>query len=181
MQPSIIPKQEQAQLVPHVRPRFRVVSPLTKEDIEQRFQEALEKEDVSIIGRVNPGFISLFIPHEDQHYWSPQLNITLEHSPEEGGRIIRGLYGPRPAVWTMFVFFYFFLGLATVFVTIIGLSNITLGQNPWQLWLALGLVVLLSSIYAVSRFGERLGRDQMVRLHNFTENVLGIQFEDTHD
>jgi hypothetical protein len=181
MQPSIIPKQEQTQLVPHVRPRFRVVSPLTKEDIEQRFSEALEADGVKIIGRVNPGFISLFIPHEEQHYWSPQLNITLENSPEEGGRIIRGLYGPRPAVWTMFVFFYFLIGLATVFVTIIGLSNLTLGHYPWQLWLALGLVLLLSSIYGVSRFGERLGRDQMVRLHIFAEQALGIQFEDTHD
>ena len=99
-----------------VRPRFKIETPLKVETLTQRIALALDKEDAPCKGRINStGFGSIMLPVDQQHYWSPRLTISMEET--EDGTIIRGLYGPRPAVWTMFVFFYSFIGFGDMALT----------------------------------------------------------------
>lgn len=166
-------------VLPHVRPRFRVLlRDITPEEICDKIEAALEQPDSTIAGKVNPWFISLRVPAAERHYWSPQLNITIEET--EDGNLLRGVYGPRPAVWTMFVFFYFIIALLVVFISIIGLSNLSLGNGGTILWWVPVLLAIFSSLYLTSRFGERLGRHQLHVLHDFTERALDIKFSDHH-
>jgi len=156
-----------------VRPRFECETSLSAAEITRRIQTALEQPDAPCQGRVSPGFVSLWLPAEEQHYWSPQLQMTIEES-ERGSRI-RGLYGPRPAVWTMFVFIYALIGFSTVVVAVIGWSRRSLGLSAHILWWVPVLVLLFGSIYATSHFGQRLGHDQMSTLHDFLAESTGLR------
>ncbi len=158
--------------LPHVRPRFKIITPRSEADITASFKAQLAKSTSGCTASINPGFISVFIPKAAQHYWSPQLSMTIESSEE--GQVIRGLYGPRPTIWTMFVFFYFLIGLLLVFISIIGFSNRSLGLPAGILWGVPVLLLLFLSLYAVSRFGERLGRDQLQLLQDFAGEALEI-------
>lgn len=56
-------------------------------------------------------------------------------------------------------------------------SNLNLDKPAGVLWLSPVFAVLFLTIYLVSNFGKKLGRDQLIILHNFFENSLGIKVE----
>lgn len=126
-------------------------------------------------GMATEGFASLQIPDKDRHYWSPQLSLMMEELENKEGTLIRGLYGPAPAVWTMFVFFYALIGFALVVVLIIGFSRKSLGMEAPILWWVPVLLLVFLSLYLVSYFGQKLGHDQMETLHTFLEECLGLE------
>jgi hypothetical protein len=149
-----------------VRPRFKIETHYSVEELKRKLQEGLQQEHATCIGLVNPGYVTLYIPRKDQHYWSPQLNLTFEET--EKGCVLRGLYSPRPAVWTMFVFFYAIIALAVLFIGVLGLSYRMLDKSAAILWLVPVLIVIFLSLYLVAFFGQKLGEKQMIILHDFT-------------
>jgi len=108
MNPQQSTEQENIDESFRVRPRFRVESSYTVKEIEQRLKSALEDKQASCQGRIIEGHATLYLPPEEQHYWSPQVSISFEE--HNSGSLIRGLYGPRPQIWTMFVLFYSIIG-----------------------------------------------------------------------
>lgn len=158
-----------------IRPRIRVQSPLTSEEIIMGLKTALNAPDSSCEGSAVPGFASIYPCKKEQHFWSPQLTLTLESV--EQGTLVRGLYGPQPTVWTMFVFVYFFLGFCAVMALLIGLSYWSLGKFSFWLWLSPLFGLLFLSMYAVAYSGQKLGQKQMTRLHRLVESVLGQEIE----
>jgi hypothetical protein len=154
-----------------IRPRFQRQHPATAEQVIHRLSEALKNSDGSIKGSVMDHHIVLRMPVEQQHYWSPQLSLTIEDNME-GGALIRGLYGPRPSVWLMFVFLYSSLGAISLFIGITGFSQLSLGMSAPALWalpVAAGIALIL---YLFAKAGERLGKDEMHRLRNFMDAAL---------
>jgi len=156
-----------------VRPRFKIETDLQPEDISNKIQEGLKKHEVTCIGTTNPRFISLRIPLTEHHYWSPQLSITLEDTPE--GSIVRGVFGPRPAVWTMFIFFYTVIGLAILVVGVLGLSKLSLDKSGDIIWLVPALLAVFFSLFGVASRGKKLGHNQMLALQNFFEKSTGLK------
>lgn len=160
-----------------VRPRFRVETPLSKEAVEARIAEALNAVDAPCRGKVHKGYAALQLPLEEQHYWSPRLVLTLE-APDGAGQegcTIRGLYGPRHEVWTMFVFFYALIGFAILMVAMIGGTRASLGRPSAILWALPVLVVVFASLWLVSYSGQKLGAKQMHILHAFLERSMGME------
>lgn len=156
-----------------VRPRFRVHCKLSPDEVVGRINAKLREKDSPCIGKVISGYATILIPEEDQHYWSPQLSLTIEETPN--GSDLRGLYGPRPAVWTMFMFFYSCIGFAAFMITMIGLSFLTLGKSIAILWWVPVLTLLFLSLYLVAGIGKRLGQDQIKIIHAFIENCTGLK------
>lgn len=154
-----------------IRPRFQVESELSVSDLTNKIRRGLEDE-TSIKARIIEGFITLYFPSEEQHFWSPQLSLNMYES--ENGTLLRGIYGPRPAVWTMFVFFYSIIGFAILIIAIFGFSNLSLGNNAHILWLIPVLIVLFLSLFLTSYFGQRLSHNEMIRLHHFVEKSTGM-------
>ena len=155
-----------------VRPRFKVETSYTVEELVAKIKMGLEKKNAPCQGKVQAGYVNLQLPQKEQHYWSPQLTVTCEET--ENGSMLRGLYGPRPAVWTMFIFFYSVIGFATMIIAMIGLSNITLGKSGVILWLVPVLVVAFLSLYLVAYYGKKMGHDQMVVLQKFMQESTGL-------
>lgn len=146
------------------RPRFRRIVNAQPEKLLQEFEEGL-RSDEEIIGSVATHHVSVRIPNKDQHFWSPQLALELE--AHEKGTLIRGLYGPKPGIWTLFVFVYATVGAFTLAMLFWGLSQNTLGQYAWALWFVPGGILTMGGVYLLTQFGQKLGYEQMEILHAF--------------
>lgn len=160
--------------LPHyqIRPRFRVETSFDPDQIKDKLSKALDVNNSGVNGKVIHGHATILLPKEDQHYWSPQLTLSFEELDE--GSMLRGMYSPRPEVWTMFVLFYSVIGFATLVAAVVGYSNWSLGQSSEVLWAVPVLLLVFLSLYLVSYFGQRKGRKQMITLHSFVEKTLGI-------
>lgn len=145
-----------------LRPRFRELVNMTPDTVKNRIRETLEGNSDKWSGKIVDNHIILKIPIQQQHYWSPQLTLELEN--QDGRTLIRGLFGPKPGVWTMFVFFYSAIGFLTLMALIFGLSQMMLNMEPYGLWAVPIGIVLLTGFFVMSKVGQRLGNDQMHQL-----------------
>lgn len=158
-----------------IRPRIHVESPFDRTEINNRIKEKLSSGSCSCEGKTTLGYATIFPAVTEQHYWSPQLTITIEDLDE--GSLVRGLYGPRPSVWTMFVFFYSAIGFLTMITLMVGLSYWTIGTPSKILWFVPILILLFLSLYLVAYFGQKMGHKQMGNLHSFIEECLDQKIE----
>ncbi len=154
----------------HLRPRFRAQTPLSLAELTSRLRTELEKQDSLFDGKVLKEFAVLRILAKDQHYWSPELSLQLEQ--QQQGTLVRGLFGPHPAVWTMFAGFYTFTIFLSLIALLYGLSQWSLDMEPYGLWLLPVPLVLLLSAFAVALVGQRLGHEQMQALRDFVDQIL---------
>jgi hypothetical protein len=155
-----------------IRPRFKKETTLSLDELTVKIQAGLDSENAPCVGHVYSGYAKLHLPQNERHYWSPQLNLSFE--TVDNTTILRGLYGPRPTVWTMFIFFYALIAFITVVILVIGLSYWTLGKSTTILWVVPLLVIVFGSLYFVAYSGQKLGYDQMVTLHHFLEKSTGL-------
>lgn len=156
-----------------VRPRFRASIPYSPLELSQIINAALNNPTATCKGKLTGiHYITLVIPEADQHYWSPQLSITVE--VQNRGSLIKGVYGPRPVIWTMFVFFYSIMGFITLVILMFGLSYKSLDLPAPFLWLVPLLLLIILSLYLVAYLGQKKGHDQMVVLHQFLEDTLDM-------
>lgn len=153
-----------------IRPRFKINLPKSPAQIFDELGEALSTNEIGIYGILIEGHATLSLPKKEQHYWSPQLSLSFEAI--DGGSLLRGMYSPRPEVWTMFVLFYSVIGFAMLVILVVGYSNWSLGQSAQVLWSVPVLLMVFLSLYLVSYFGQRRGKSQMISLHSFIEDSL---------
>ncbi|NRA48761.1 MAG: hypothetical protein HRU12_06480 [Phaeodactylibacter sp.] len=72
----------------------------------------------------------------------------------------------------MFVFLYSSIGAISLFIAITGFSQLSLGMPAPALW-ALPVAALIALVlFLFAKTGERLGKDEMIRLRNFMDNAL---------
>lgn len=165
---SIIMEETESNL--RIRPRFRKETTFSLELVKSKITSALEISGEKCKGEIVANHVILKIPLSQQHYWSPVLTLDLE--PTEGGTLIRGLFGPKPGVWTMFVFFYSAIGFLTMMGLIFGLSQMMLNLDAFGLWAVPAGGFLLIGLFIISKVGQRLGHDQMRQLKEFLDNSL---------
>lgn len=153
-----------------IRPRFKFEVPHNAREINQQIRKELDSGQCNCTGTTTDGFAYFCPKQKDRHFWSPQLTLTIEET--ENGSIVRGLYGPQPSVWTMFVFIYSAIGFLFLISLLIFLSYWSLGiPSPFS-WITPLLLVLFMSIYLVAYFGQKLGQKQMTNLHRMAERCF---------
>jgi len=140
----------------------------------ERINELLAGTPPHITGKTVGHHVILDIVGEEVHYWSPQLNFRVEDDEDTPGRaIVAGLIGPRPAVWNLFMFVYFSIGVSGFFLTSYGISRYMVEDSSLAIYgLPLAAVVMLTA-YQAGRFGERLGADQVDMLKHFVGKAVG--------
>jgi uncharacterized membrane protein len=114
----------------------------------------------------------LDIPKEENHFWSPQLEIRID-SKEENLSEISFLYGPKAIVWTFFMFVHFIVaGIFFVFF-VITYANYTL-DKPFILPMSICISMILVWIflYFLGSIGKRLAKKQMQELHNYMGSII---------
>lgn len=152
-----------------IRPRCSLSSTLTTDKIMQSIVDKL-RESKTVAGTTLQNHAYLKIPENEQNYWSPELHVTVEQV--ENGSLVRGVVGPKPKIWTMFMFFYsaiivlFFMGAT------LGISQWMLGMKaPW-LWSIPLSAFLWAVVFLAAKFGQQKANKQMARLRNFIDLVL---------
>ena len=122
-------------------------------------------QTIELVYQVESVF-DLQIPDEDQHYWSPEFHVTVEKI-KGNGSLVRGVIGPKPKVWTMFMFFYsavivlLFLGIS------MSVSQWVLGMDAPFLWSIPACAGLWITLLIAAKFGQFKGHKQMERLWHF--------------
>jgi len=170
-------KEEEYKEVPktfslgQVRPRFQADINLSPSALVSKFKEKLKLPAVPCQGQIDETYATLYFSKDKRHYWSPQLTLIIEEN-SSGGCNLRGLYGPRPAVWTMFVFFYSIIGVLTLFSIMIGGSQLMLGKSSWVLGLVPFLMLAFASLYYIAHLGKKKGRPQIQIMHQFLLKIL---------
>lgn len=158
-----------------IRPRIHLETGYSPDELRDMLSRKLKQPETNIEGTVLTNYIYIEPTKKEQHYWSPQLTITIEKT--DSGSLLRGLYGPKPSVWTMFVFFYSIIGFATLIVSMIGLSYWALNKGTTILWLVPLLIMVFLTLYLVAYLGQKFGQRQMIHLHRFMEECLGKRIE----
>ena len=155
-----------------MRPRFTRTVSMLPNQVTDRLRTALKDPGATCIGRVYERHAMLQIPHNERHYWSPQLSLSMEKEGSETR--IHGLFAPRPAVWSMFIALYVFIGFSGVMGVIFGWSQWSIGQQAMALWAGPLAILLALGVYGLARVGQRLGYQQMIQLRDFTDQALKL-------
>ncbi|MBU2915627.1 DUF5336 domain-containing protein [Reichenbachiella agariperforans] len=153
-----------------IRPRFQIQSHLSTEEIRERLQSEKESGMCPCSVTFAHNMIHIKMPNQEQHFWSPQLDLSLEE--EEGQTVVRGYYGPKPTVWTVFAFMYAAVGILGLFALIYGFVQLTFGTSPWALWVLVALSLLAVGLYFSSQAGQKLGAEDTFRIHIFIERIF---------
>ncbi|WP_246144395.1 hypothetical protein [Neolewinella aurantiaca] len=140
----------------------------------ERIRLLLAKAPPHVTGRVIGDHIILDITGDEVHFWSPQLNFRVEENEEaDGPTVIAGLIGPRPSVWTLFMFIYFSVGIGGFFITSYGISRYMMGESSLAVWgLPIAALFMLTA-YQAGKFGEKLGAEQVDMLKHFVRQAVG--------
>lgn len=153
-----------------IRPRFKETVTGSTADYLIGIKEAID-HNREFTGLVSEQYCVIEICAQERHYWSPQLTLTLEETLE-GGLEIRGLYGPKPSVWAIFFMSYAALGVLSLFVGVFGFSQVILGNSAPILWAIPVMVAIAIALYLVAQGGQKVGAEQMFRIHHFYEEVI---------
>ena len=154
------------------RPRFKFSTDLSQEEVLKRvieYADSDESERVHI--KMVHNHLTLDIPTENKHYYSPQLDLNLEKK-EEGGTLVRCLIAPAPNIWTLFIFGYGILGFAAVIGLMLGLSQWQLDRTMWGFWIVGTSLGLGGLLHLGILEGQRLARDEMRLLKHFLDEAL---------
>ena len=154
----------------NLRPRFKIETALTTDQAEERIRRLL-KGGPCYETTFTRGHYVIRIPEAERHYWSPQMDISVYYDDYHETTQVRCLLAPAPAVWTMFMFFYSFVGFGVLFGLLIGSSQYRLDQYPWGFWMALVSFILFVMLFGVAQFGKSLSKEEMRRMKNFIYQV----------
>ena len=156
-----------------IRPRFRLKTDLSMAAVKELLEQGIQS-DPSISGVVKMDYAILKIPLQDRHYWSPELQVHLEES-EDQGTLLRCLVGPSQGVWASFLMIYVAVGLLTLFFGMFGLIRWQLGSfSNFVFAIPVGAVIL-PTLYIFSKAGQRTGHEQMMHLVSFLYHQLDQQ------
>lgn len=155
-----------------IKPRFKLVSNFSKEDILQKIELALLKQK-EVNGIVKGNHVFLSVPVQKEHYWSPAMEVIVEEDEDnESKAYIRCLIGPRQTVWMMLMFFYIGVGVLGFFGGIYGLAKWNLGKETLLIWSVPLAVILFCVIYFTAKYGQKKGRNQVLYLVSFLYHAI---------
>jgi hypothetical protein len=155
-----------------IRPRFEQIIELDIETTRERISSHINREGSRCVVKNFPGFIGILIPEHDQHFWSPQLHLSL-YTEDPGKTIIRGTYGPNPNVWSLFLYGYLIVGTLGLFAATLGFAQCMIGNTPWGLWIFGATSATAALLYFTAQIGQKLGAQQTFLLHQTYESAIG--------
>ncbi|MEO0559537.1 MAG: hypothetical protein AAF170_15280 [Bacteroidota bacterium] len=155
-----------------LRPRFDFVAPRQPEEVLTRLRSALETPGAPFRGRVFSDHAVLYVLHAEERVWSPFLSLDIGGHPD--GTLVRGLFGPKPAIWSLFIAAYAACIFGALGALGFAYAQWTLNQSPWALGLLPVAAIGALITYGFARYGQHQGRDQMNRLRSFLHDAVGV-------
>ena len=154
-----------------LKPRFSISWPEKKEQIIARFQKEAAIKPKPYHLKIIDHHIIIDISDKEQHFWSPQLHLEIEEQDNKSQ--IKGLFGPKPNVWSLFMFLHFAVALAFLVFVIIAYTRHTLGQDYlFASYMSVAMVSVWIILYFLGQIGKKKGHDQMLELEAYFNKIL---------
>jgi len=155
------------------RPRFKVIANMSAEEFAEKVKIHLADRKKVLKGYCNKEVGVIKVVMDEEKFWAPQLQLRIEENPDYKGKIlIRGIFGPRPSVWTLFMFSYGLGGAIILTTGIYGWIELALGIGNFWVWTNLLGLLLIVGPYLSSFIGQRIAKGHMDVLRTFIERVL---------
>jgi Na+/melibiose symporter-like transporter len=143
------------------------------EEILKAFKDNLAKDECKYCSKIADNHIFLDIPEEDNHFWSPQLQVEIEEDKNKNKTIVKGILGPKPQIWTMFMFFHFIIAILFVVFFVWFYTNWSLNKDYYFQEMMLIVLPLLSVLlYFFGQSGKRFAYNQMLELDQFLHKII---------
>lgn len=122
--------------------------------------------------KIKHNHIWMNIPETKREYWSPHLHLELE--PKENNEThIRGLFGPEPTLWTLFMFLHFMVaGIFVIFAGIAYSDYVLKNSTTMDFVVMLLMVIVWFLLYFIAKQIRFKGNDQMNELEGKFLEIL---------
>ena len=155
-----------------LRPRFSIDLEENADELLKRIITYLKSDACVYRSSVAEKHVFIDIPVKKSHFWSPQLHFEIV-AKNENSSTIKGLFGPKPQVWTLFMFVHFVVATLFLGFSVFAYVKHRLGENlvfPIAVLVALPLIWLL--LYFLGSIGKETGKTQMKELHDFLITII---------
>ncbi|MGI9527562.1 MAG: hypothetical protein ACR2MS_10680 [Weeksellaceae bacterium] len=161
------------------RPRFKIKTNLSREEIKMRLARQFHLQKTVLGGYIGDELSVIYLRNEKDKFWTPQLQIRTEvDEVSKDITYIRGLFGPKPAIWTFFIFLYTLGGTIFGFFAMIWFVQLRLNvASNLIIWAWIGLAIILGT-YMAALIGRRMAKRHMKVLKDFMEKVVNDELED---
>lgn len=155
-----------------LRPRFTIDLDENKEEVLQRFSDEFKKENCKFLGNIVDGHIFVAVSKKDEHFWSPQLHLEIIEKTENTS-FLKGLFGPKPQVWTLFMFIHFIIGFSFLAFGVLLYTRFSLDESLFfPIIMMIILPLIWTVLYFLGKIGKATGKKQMKDLHDFMIKVI---------
>ncbi len=155
------------------RPRFKVYTKASKDDLIHIIKHQLALQTKEFGGYANKEFAMVRLRKDKDKYWAPQLQIRWEQDEEHPDYIaVRGVIGPRPNVWTLFMFFYGLAGALIITLGTYAISEyIVTGKSYW-IWAIPFALLLGGGTYLATKIGQKIAKEHLHKINQFVDELF---------
>jgi hypothetical protein len=155
-----------------LRPRFTIDLGQNCDKILENFSNEFKKEDCKFLGNIVDGHVFISVSKKDEHFWSPQLHLEILEETETTS-LLKGLFGPKPQVWTLFMFIHFVIGISFLGFGVLLYTRMSLNESIiFPVAMMVVLPFIWGVLYFLGKIGKDTGKKQMRNLHDFMLNVI---------
>ncbi len=155
-----------------LKPRFKMEFNESQEDILQKFKDNINDVECKYCSKQSGNLIFLDVPKVESHFWSPQLQIEVIKNIENK-TIVKGILGPKPQVWTFFMFIHFALALIFIIDFVLFYVKWSMDKD-YQIYKGILIVIpiIWITMYFIGQYGKKMAYKQMLDLDNFLMRTL---------
>ncbi|MDB4297615.1 hypothetical protein N9901_02550 [Flavobacteriaceae bacterium] len=153
-----------------LRPRFQINVNCTEEKLMCTFLENLKAAGFKVKSIGEHIFVD--VAKSESNIGSPNLHLEFI-SNGVGKTIIKGLFGPKPQIWTLFMFIHAVLGVSFFGFSIKAYVDYTLGSfSVLSVVMLVCIPIVWFVLYLVGVMGKELGRPQMKIIQDLIINTV---------
>ena len=154
-----------------LRPRFNFEIKQCNTVALAAFEATKHSQSKFIISRVD-NHIFIRVPKTEQEFSSPQLHLEIIPTDNDHSTV-KGLFGPNPTIWTLFMFLHFTIIMLLLGNSIWMYSNWSL-KRPMisQIIISIILIATWVTLYLIGQSNKKKNIPQMLEQHHFMRDIL---------
>lgn len=154
-----------------LRPKYRIeVDNFNAQDARKVLHEKIKEEKADFEIQSNEYYLHIYMPENERKIWTPYMAITFEEI--EPGVIVRANIGPSGKIWLPFWFVYSFLSVAILFVSIYGLTQLSLHHPASILYSLIPMFLIISGMYLASYIGQKKSANCIIVFDRILNNAF---------
>jgi len=153
-----------------LRPTFDIHVAATKAEMIERLRQLQSRTSDKNLFLMFGEYGELHLPSSEHRLWSPHLSFYISEDAEK--TLVHGRFAPRVDVWTVIWIAYLVFLFTAFFGILLGLSQWSLGEMAWGVWVAVLASLLWLSLFVIAHLGQQWSSDQMHTLRDRLENLL---------